>query len=184
MKSTSCRCFHPAERKNEILHNLSIISHVLVPGCRTRTVCQSVLCRKNTSVPLCATVFECQHLVCIKQQPLNTSAVLQTALNVANSTLTDSVLLSLESQYSQKLSALNQATYASYTDRNAAIVGLNITYRNLVSNVQNRHYSACENALSPMNLPAIGSFPAEFVWRSIYAVGVSLSSSHQAAQHS
>lgn len=53
-----------------------------------------------------------------------------------------------------------------------AVGALNSTYSTLLDNIANRHYSACDAALSPFNLPALGTFLYEDGFSSALSAGV------------
>lgn len=95
---------------------------------------------------------------------------MQLAKQAAQASLESRVLSLLEAEHRRRRVALirsrsDTAAFPTEADYSAALDALNATYTQLQANVQqHRHSPACEAALSPINLPALGSIPEETAW--------------------
>eukprot|EP00892_Ulva_mutabilis_P001573 jgi/Ulvmu1/11416/UM075_0078.1 len=97
-------------------------------------------------------------------------AQLQLAKQAAQASLESRVLTLLDTEYRRRRMAIirsrsDTALFPTEADYNATLDALNTTYTQLQANIlQHRHSPACQAALSPINIPALGSIPEENAW--------------------
>lgn len=106
-----------------------------------------------------------------------TVEAVQLAKQAAQASLESRVLLMLETEYRRRRISIvrsrsDTTLYPTEADHAAALDALNGTYVQLQANVQqNRHSPACQAALSPINLSALGSIPEEKTWDASLSAG-------------
>lgn len=102
---------------------------------------------------------------------------MQQASTAATSSLSDRVLLSMDTQFRQRRSTIVKARddvtlYPTEADYQAALDSLNVTYTSLVDNIAtNRHHSLCQTDLSPFNLPAMSDLLEDLTWNGGLSAG-------------
>lgn len=101
----------------------------------------------------------------------------QLAKEAARGGLQARVLSLLEAEYrSRRVAIIRSRSYTAVfpteEDYNATLAALNSTYASLQANVlQHRHSAACQAALAPVNLPALGDIPADKAWDAALSSG-------------